>query len=129
VEKYAMQKFHLVILLLLLVPSAHADQLDGLEGLATIFILIVVGAIFVLLLVISSIYRFTTRPHKVNKTLNFSGSTLIVASFLEIRIIGFNSIDPGFLSTCIGVGVLSGILIYFNYKLVDKEDPSDELEA
>lgn len=113
---HCMKKLYLLILTLIVATSSFADQLDGLAIFDFLIYVILIGAICVLVVLFSSIYRFTRKEYKVSIPLNFSASVLIICSLIYIGNLG-SSIDSGFLAFCMGISVISILLIILNYRI------------
>ncbi len=111
-----MYRYYLVSLVLLLGNTATADQLDGLADINLILTLLGIGVIHVFILFFAIIGRFTRRDYKVSVALNYACIVLMLVSFVEIMTLG-ESIDPGFLATCMGVIVITAALILLNYRV------------
>lgn len=112
-----MSRYYLLLILLLLGKTASADQLDGLNDLGTIVFLLLIGVISILVLIVSAVRRFTRTEFKVSLPLNFACTVLIGISLIAIVTIGFTDIDPGFLTACLAVILISALLILANYRV------------
>lgn len=115
-----MRKLYVLIFMLIIATNSFADQLDGLAVFDFLIYIILMGAICILVVVFSSIFRFTRKDYKVSVPLNFSASLLVICSLFTIRNLG-PSIDPGFLVFCIAILVLSILLIVLNYRIGRKK--------
>lgn len=120
-----MNRYFLLTILLTLAHTASADQLDGLDNLDAILILGLIGAISIIVLVFSLvktiINRLTHEQFKVSIGINLSCSTLIICSLFAITALD-SQIDTGFLVSCIGIIVVSSLLIVLNYKVGSKPE-------
>ena len=110
-----MKKIYISALTLFVALYARADQLDGLEHLATIAILTGIGAVSLLVLIITAVIRFSNKEHKPSTPLNLAGCVLIFCCVGAWSTLG-TTIDPGFRVTCFGLMLLSLILIILNYR-------------
>ena len=119
-----MNRYILLIVLLSLSKTASADQLDGFESLNAILILAVFAAISAIVLVFSLfttiVSRLAQEEFKVSIGINFSCSTLIICSLIALAFP-----DPGFRLACLGIIVVSGVLIYLNYTVGSKRSNDD----
>jgi|GEM_PF-3060219 len=126
-----MNRYFLLTLLLTLAHTASADQLDGLENLDVLLIVGLIGAISIVVLVFSLlrtiINRLAEEKFKVSIGINLSCATLIICSIISMATFG-SRIDPGFLLTCIGIIVVSSLLIVLNYKVGSKRENNVENE-
>ncbi|RFC54314.1 hypothetical protein DXU93_07750 [Brumimicrobium aurantiacum] len=95
--------------------SVSAAAIDGLKNLEYVAFLVLLGAISLLVLLISFVYRLS--QNKRSKVVTVAAFSLLICAFGSIAILGLTSIDPGFLATCIGLIVLSILAIVLNYKL------------
>lgn len=111
-----MKKFYLLILALIIGNSLLADQLDGLAFLDTLIYVFLIGAICSLVLFFSAVFRFSRKKYKVSTPLTISATLLVICSFISIKTLG-SSIDPGFFAVCIGIALLSILLIILNYRV------------
>ena len=111
-----MKKIYISALTLFIALYARADQLDGLENLATIAILTGIGAISLLVLIITAVIRFSKKEHKLSNPLNLAGGVLIFCSIGAWSTLG-TTIDPGFRATCFGLILTSLALITLNYRI------------
>lgn len=78
--------------------------------------LFLLGALCLLLMLFSSVYRFALNRSKVNVLLNISSGTFIFSAIISIMILG-SEIDRGYLTTCIVLILVAILLIFFNYKV------------
>lgn len=126
-----MNRYFLLTILLTLAHTASADQLDGLENLDVLLIVGLIGAISIIVLVFSLfrtiINRLAEEEFKVSIGINLSCATLIICSIITMVTLG-SRIDPGFLLTCIGIIVVSSLLIVLNYKVGSKREDNVENE-
>ncbi|MCF8415964.1 MAG: hypothetical protein K9G40_06955 [Crocinitomicaceae bacterium] len=126
-----MNRYFLLTMLLTLAHTASADQLDGLENLDVLLIVGLIGAISIIVLVFSLlrtiINRLAKEKFKVSIGINLSCATLIICSIIAMAALG-SRIDPGFLLTCIGIIVVSSLLIVLNYKVGSKRENNVENE-
>lgn len=106
----------LLIFSVFLALGSRADQLDGLAVFDFLIYVILIGAIALLALIISSFIRFSIMKNKVSIPLNFSASILITCAFIAMGNLS-SSIDPGFLVFCLGTIVLSIFLMILNYRV------------
>ena len=124
-----MNRYFLLTILLTLAHTASADQLDGLDNMDAILILGLIGAISIVVLVFSLlrtiINRLAQEEFKLSIGINLSCSALIICSLIAITALG-SQIDTGFLFACIGIIVVSSLLIVLNYKVCSK--PEDNVE-
>ena len=111
-----MKKLYLLLLTLLFAASSFADQLDGLAIFDFLIYVILVGVISIPVLLISSIFRFNRKEYKVSMALNFSATALIICSIISIANSG-SCIDPGFLAICIGISIVSILLLILNHRI------------
>lgn len=111
-----MKKLLSLVLSLLLINSAVADQLDGLAIFDFLIYVILTGAVSLVVLLLSSIIRFSRKECKVSIVLNFSATVLLICSIFSIDNLG-SGIDPGFLTFCIGTSLLSILLVILNYRI------------
>lgn len=126
-----MNRYFLLTILLMLAHTASADQLDGLENLDVLLIVGLIGAISIIVLVFSLlrtiINRLAEKEFKVSIGINLSCATLIICSIISMATLG-SRIDSGFLLTCIGIIVVSSLLIVLNYKVGSKRKDNVENE-
>lgn len=111
-----MKKLISLLLSLLIIHPALADQLDGLAIFDFLIYVVLVGGISLIVLLLSSIIRFSRKEYKVNIVLNLSAAVLLICSIYSIDILG-SGIDPGFLAFCIGSLILSIVLVILNYRI------------
>lgn len=120
-----MNRFFLLTILLTLAHTASADQLEGLDNLDAILILGLICSISIIVLVFSLlrtvINRLAQEEFKVSIGINLSCSALIMCSLIAMATLG-SQIDPRFLFACIGIIVVSGLLIVLNYKVGSKRE-------
>ena len=113
----------LLTVFLLLAQTASADQLDGLQSLDFLLILVLFAAICVIVLFISLVRTIINRTadeeFKVSIGINISCSALIICALLTVTVLG-SRIDPGFLVACLGIIMVSCLLIFLNYKVGSK---------
>ena len=118
-----MNRILLLAIFQLIAYTASADQLDGLQSLDFLLILGLLAAICVLVLFISLVRTIINRTadeeFKVSIGINISCSALIICALLTLTVLG-SRIDPGFLVACLGIIMVSCLLIFLNYKLGSK---------
>ena len=107
--------FFFLFIIFLWSKSATAAAIDGLKNLEYIAFLILLGAVSLMVLLFSFIYRLT--KHKHNNVTTIAAILLLISAFGSIVILGLTAIDPGFLATCIGLIIISILTIVLNYKL------------
>lgn len=120
-----MKKLYLLMLTLLIATHSFADQLDGLAIFDFLIYVLLIGAFCMLVLFFTSLFRFTRREYKVSLPLNFSASLLIVCSLITIVNLG-SSIDSGFLAFCVGISLVSILLIILNYRIGMRKTGDDK---
>lgn len=111
-----MKKLYILLFTLILGNASIADQLDGLAILDFLIYVLLIGAVCIIVLFFSTIFRFAQKENKVNIPLNFSASVLILCALISIENLG-SGIDPGFLAFCIGITIVSILLIILNYRM------------
>ena len=118
-----MNRILLLAIFQLIAYTASADQLDGLQSLDFLLILGLIAAICVIVLFISLVRTIINRTadeeFKVSIGINISCSALIICALLTVTVLG-SRIDPGFLVACLGIIMVSCLLIFLNYKLGSK---------
>lgn len=118
-----MNRILLLAIFQLIAHTASADQLDGLQSLDFLLILGLFAAICVIVLFISLVRTIINRTvdeeFKVSIGINFSCSALIICALLTVTVLG-SRIDPGFLVACLGIIMVSCLLIFLNYKVGSK---------
>ena len=117
-----MKKQQLTLVLLFIGHFAHADP--NLDGLGVILGVASIGFLSILILIFSSINRFTRNDYKVNMTLNLASIALIVSALIELLILG-SQIDSGFFNTCISAIAVSILLIVLNFRSGIKRKKTD----
>lgn len=124
-----MNRYFLLTILLTLAHTASADQLDGLDHLDAILILGLIGVISSIVLVFSLlrtiINRLAQEEFEVSIGINLSCSALIICSLIVMTTLG-SHIDPGVLFACLGIIVVSSLLIVLNYKVGSKRENNVE---
>lgn len=120
-----MKKLYLLMPTLLIATHSFADQLDGLAIFDFLIYVIGIGAFCMLVLFFTSLFRFTRREYKVSLPLNFSASVLIVCSLITIGNL-CSSIDSGFLAFCVGISLVSILLIILNYRIGMRKTGDDK---
>lgn len=111
-----MKKLFSFLLSLLIIHSSSADQLDGLAIFDFLIYVILTGAVSLVVLLLSSIIRFSRKEYKVSIVLNLSAAVLVICSIYSIDNLG-SGIDPGFLAFCVGSLILSILLVILNYRI------------
>lgn len=111
-----MKKLYTLLFTLIIGNVSFADQLDGLAILDFLIYVLLIGAVCILVLFFATISRFAQKEYKVSIPLNFSASALILCALVSIGNLG-SGIDPGFLTFCIGVTIISILLIILNYRI------------
>ncbi|MNY35057.1 hypothetical protein D3C86_1694400 [compost metagenome] len=111
-----MRKLFILLFTLTIGNASFADQLDGLAILDFLIYVLLIGAICIVVLFFSTIFRFARKEYKVSIPLNFSASVLILCVLISMVNLG-SSIDPGFLAFCIGITIISILLIILNYRI------------
>lgn len=118
-----MNRILLLAIFQLIAHTASADQLDGLQSLDFLLILGLIAAICVIVLFISLVRTIINRTadeeFKVSIGINISCSALIICALLTVNVLG-SRIDPGFLVACLGIIMVSCLLIFLNYKVGSK---------
>ncbi|MGV3610548.1 MAG: hypothetical protein ACO1N0_06345 [Fluviicola sp.] len=115
-----MKKLYILLFTLIFGNASFADQLDGLAILDFLIYVLLIGAVCIVVLFFSTIFRFAQKEYKVSIPLNFSASVLILCALISIENLG-SGIDPGFLAVCIGITIVSILLIILNYRIGLKE--------
>ncbi|TNE52682.1 MAG: hypothetical protein EP338_14410 [Bacteroidetes bacterium] len=108
-----MRNLLLTVFFLLITFSVLADGIEHL-GVLLIFPVELVAVIALIAMVISSVYRFTSRPKRVNVVLNVSAFLLIILQSFCVYWIGWTNIDPGYLTVSLAAIGLALALIVFN---------------
>ncbi|RYM35544.1 hypothetical protein ERX46_00730 [Brumimicrobium glaciale] len=111
-----MKPYLLLIFLILIGKTVTAGQLDGLAGLDIVVPAVLVSALCILVILVSSLFRFVGQGNKVNIILNIACVVLIISSLISITTLG-GGIDPGFLATCWGLILISIVLIFLNFRV------------
>jgi hypothetical protein len=106
------KKMTLLSLLMISGLTVKADV--DTSGVGVVLTTVPIAFVCIIVLLFASVRRFGLKNQKVNLTLNISAILLIACCLISIMAIGLTGIDPGFLGTCIGLIVISVLLMIFN---------------
>lgn len=117
-------KLYILLFALIIGNTSFADPLDGLAIFDLLIYVLLTGAVCIVILFFSTILRFARKEYKVSIPLNFSASALIFCALISMGNLG-PSIDPGFSACCIGIIIISILLIILNYRIGLKNKEKD----